>query len=693
MLLIFLFTSLMRTSTVRKSFWEADQTLSLSHTYKNGVYYHMILTIQDAAYAEHIKDICIEHIHPFFEDLSLETIDSDMIERLLEENMQKVNHVLSLFAEQVQADHTIAISGWLIISYQGNLIASLIGQSSIIVCREDKAIYSMANTTDDKTTIDHFTDYITGAIHKTDHVLLIGNDHTLFFHQKELDELATIIDEGEDDMLSTLESHITQRIEPELVRFMSLVNNASNTLHMGGLHKKAGDLMQTISSQPWARMIEPVLFIIKEKKYIVSVAILGIIVLWYIYSIIAGAIKNPTNDTTITTEEGVQVVTIEDIKKDIAYFQNLDPTSNEKSKVYQDITQKLDFLESKNRRPEDVKQLRKIVQNKYYEWFRIAYINQLDDLNNGGEFQKSYTFTDYEAKLLWSPLNVYYERWFIVGGTKWAILKGISNDIKGTAVDYALTSTMKKCSQDLSRAGLYCFDDTNSIYRVSAWSIQPVQGNENVSLPTDIQDIGVFGKSNMYLLVNPTSNGGADVIRRLRNELGSFTVFKDSIGYSATTDWSGNALMFNSMLIDGTFLVRSPSDKKLYQLWRENNPNKLNQRIVPIQWWDVSTTAYSDKVKIIASASSNYVYLFDQEKQTFTVYKASPLKTNTANTNSYSLIYIMRYNFDLTNKIIDVAIPEELWSKPILYIMNSQGIYQTNLIQTIEVFESKAAQE
>gem|GEM_PF-7059498 len=71
----------------------------------------MILTIQDAAYAEHIKDICIEHIHPFFEDLSLETIDSDMIERLLEENMQKVNHVLSLFAEQVQADHTIAISG------------------------------------------------------------------------------------------------------------------------------------------------------------------------------------------------------------------------------------------------------------------------------------------------------------------------------------------------------------------------------------------------------------------------------------------------------------------------------------------------------------------------------------------------------------------------------------------------------
>ena len=66
---------------------------------------------------------------------------------------------------------------------------------------------------------------------------------------------------------------------------------------------------------------------------------------------------------------------------------------------------------------------------------------------------------------------------------------------------------MKKCSQDLSRAGLYCFDDGNSIYRISAGAIQPVQGNDNVTLPTDIQDIGVFGKSNMYLLINPTSNG------------------------------------------------------------------------------------------------------------------------------------------------------------------------------------------
>ena len=676
----------MKTSTVRKSFVDTEQTLSLSHTYRNGVYYHLIAVINEPIYAEHIKDICIQEIHPFFEELSSDIIDNDTIERLLEESMQKVNHNLALFAEKVESKEPIKIHGWLVISYQGNLVASLIGDSSLIVCRGNKSIYSMANTDSVKKNIDQFTDYITGSIHKDDRILLLGTDHTLFFHQKDIDELAEIIEENNDDMLVVLESMITQRVEPEMLSYMSLISNASQTLHIPGT-QKASQLFSKLSTQPVVRFLEPVRNYITTHKYNISIGILWIIVIWYIYTIIAWAIQT-TDNTTITTEEGVQVVTIEDIKKSIAYFQNLDPTSNEKSKVYQDITQKLEFLESKNRRPEDVKQLKKIVQNKYYEGFRIAYINQLDD-PNGGEFQASYPFADGEIKTLWSPINFFYEKWFIIWGSKWAILKAISKDIRWTSIDYALSSTMKKCSQDLSRAGLYCFDDTNNIYRISAWSIQPVQWNDSITLPTDIQDIWIFGKSNLYLLINPISNGGVDVIKRLRNEVGSMTVFKESIGYSASTDWSGNVAAFNSMMIDGTFLVWSPTDKKLYQLRRDTNPTKLNQRMIPMQWWDNNIVTYSSNVKVITYPSSNYVYLFDKDNQTFTVYKWSPLKTNTANINSYVLTYVMRYNFDVTNKIIDVTVPENAWDKPIIYVMNSQWIFEANLWNTISVFEKK----
>lgn len=116
----------MKTNTVRKSFVEPEHTLALSHTYKNDVYYHLIITIQEGSYAEHIKDICIEHIHPFFEELSSNFIDSDTIERLLEESMQKLNHNLSLFAEQHSPENPITINGAVLVSYHGNIVSSLI---------------------------------------------------------------------------------------------------------------------------------------------------------------------------------------------------------------------------------------------------------------------------------------------------------------------------------------------------------------------------------------------------------------------------------------------------------------------------------------------------------------------------------------------------------------------------------------
>ena len=70
----------MKTNTLWKSFIDSEQTLALSHTYKNGVYYHLILTINDATLSEHLKDICIQEIHPLLESLSDEHININTIE-------------------------------------------------------------------------------------------------------------------------------------------------------------------------------------------------------------------------------------------------------------------------------------------------------------------------------------------------------------------------------------------------------------------------------------------------------------------------------------------------------------------------------------------------------------------------------------------------------------------------------------
>jgi hypothetical protein len=52
----------------------------------------------------------------------------------------------------------------------------------------------------------------------------------------------------------------------------------------------------------------------------------------------------PSYNTTLQTASGTVVITIEDIKKDIALFQRIEPTKNEKSEQYRLISEKIALL-------------------------------------------------------------------------------------------------------------------------------------------------------------------------------------------------------------------------------------------------------------------------------------------------------------------------------------------------------------
>jgi hypothetical protein len=146
--------------------------------------------------------VCIQEIHPLFEELSDQHISINTIEWLVEDTLQKVNHGFSLFAEQMNSHEHITINGALVISYQGNILVSLIGDSSLLICRNGKSIYNMSNTdTNKNTSINHFTDYISGSIHIWDSILILWYDHSVLFHNNELHKIAQIIDNNDPEML------------------------------------------------------------------------------------------------------------------------------------------------------------------------------------------------------------------------------------------------------------------------------------------------------------------------------------------------------------------------------------------------------------------------------------------------------------------------------------------------------------
>ncbi len=66
-------------------------------------------------------------------------------------------------------------------------------------------------------------------------------------------------------------------------------------------------------------------------RYVVSVSFLVIIVIYFVISTVLGIVQKANDIPTMTDENGnVQPVTIEEVKRSIAEFQDQDPQSNEK---------------------------------------------------------------------------------------------------------------------------------------------------------------------------------------------------------------------------------------------------------------------------------------------------------------------------------------------------------------------------
>jgi hypothetical protein len=71
--------------------------------------------------------------------------------------------------------------------------------------------------------------------------------------------------------------------------------------------------------------------------------------------------------------------TIQDVQNDIGYFQKLDPASPDKIKKYKEINEKISLLEKNNKLPNDVANLKKLLQDNYLQSFNISSITTLEN--------------------------------------------------------------------------------------------------------------------------------------------------------------------------------------------------------------------------------------------------------------------------------------------------------------------------
>jgi hypothetical protein len=127
--------------------------------------------------------------------------------------------------------------------------------------------------------------------------------------------------------------------------------------------------------------------VLKGNNYYLMVGVLTLAVLFLSFSILAQLRSAKKNQITFQTSTGATVLlTIDDIKRDIASFKELDPSSDEKSLKYSEILQKLSLIEQKGIWQEDTATLKKMLNQDYEKGFMVRTISdlaQFDDEKTG----------------------------------------------------------------------------------------------------------------------------------------------------------------------------------------------------------------------------------------------------------------------------------------------------------------------
>lgn len=663
--------------------WE-ERYFSFHEKLDNGIQFKSYLLCDTEKFLDYQKDLIQDFIGEFMDACQWSRVEIQEVKDAFEVWLQNLNTKLKLFADKVRDVEYFPIKWFFQVIWDNILMASMIGDTTIMIFRDKKLYYQLHNSIDKRAKIDLFSDFIEGDLQKGDEVLYAWVRIGDIIDNSDIKEMETIMETQETPIIEFMQQILTSRVDKEYIGFLLYYVVSWGAPVIKANDEKQKWLNTRFINLKWKKTL-------LSNKYYVTVGIFGIIILFMFYQVIMQIFKAEPSDTFTTAAGEVIDITIDDIKKDIYAFQSMDPTSNEKWIKYNDILTKLTILETKGRWLEDVRKLKTIIENDYYKWFNIVHvknINQFDDLATGIKTQ-IFTLNTTEKTKIGTLKWLYVDKEMMVAGTLWALVGTVNDGVRWSLVQYGIEEPLAGCSLSILKNGMYCYTSNGRIFLVSKWGVEPVTTTDEAGFPDTLGGVGVYGKANLYLFQSSSNNSLSGVfVSRYRNTVGSQSIFQGAQNYRVGA-WAGSWVQlsssgtFTNFAIDSTFLARR--DGKLYQLRREPSLSVLDIREIKLMWWDQSTSKYSNDVKIIAYLWSQYVYLFDKVQQTFTVYDSRPLKTNDQYTSQYNLTYLFRFKFDLaTNKVIDIAVPETTGNRPEAYILTERWVNKVNLYEFID---------
>ena len=687
----------------KKIYVPDEEIFSFQDTLLDNISFKVFVQCSKEKFLQYQKDVLEEFVADFTNTIrTSEELDVIDIREIFEQSLQLLNTKLKQFAEKVRDVEHFQLKWVIQLTVDDKLMSSMIGNVSMIVIRDQKTAYSVQNSIDSKAKIDLFSDFVEWNIERDDQILYIGLKFADVMDAHDLKEMENLLAEEESSewILSFMEELFVTRVEKYSIWFIISYFIQWPTISLGA-SKKWWLKLKWIKwksikyiSNLWEKIqnsekLQNAKKQISENKMYLVGAILIILIFIFIYALLSQILDDKNHTNKFSTWSGVyQELNLDDIQSDINAFKNLDPSSTLKINQYNEISQKLQFLEDQWKWLDDVANLRAQLQENYYEWFHVVQFNSNNDLNTiAWRDTQLITFNSSDLSRLWDLNSIKVPSTnMMIGWSKWAIIDAISNTSRWTTMEYNVSKPLEDCITNISSNWLYCYNNDGDIYMITKSKITPVTTSD-WDFRSWIWWLGTYNGRSLYVFQSNVSSLWNMLLTRYQlNGDWTYANFKWWSSYSIAA--SGvNFGTFSSFAIDGNFFWWA--EWKLY-LFRREDPagTSLTYRQINIKWWNPFTDSYSDKVKIITSSNTQYVFTFDKEQQLLTVYNTEKSKMNDDNKRAYQLVYMFSLKFDIDwTTVYDVDIPSSTWNRPELYVLSSQWVNKLPLYEYIETMK------
>lgn len=633
----------------------------------------------------HQEEIFHDVLWDIVDFLQWESIHFELIREFFESKLQTLNTKLQAFAEKMESEERFDMQWVLHMIVNDQYLSALIGNSSLMIFRDDKLIYTVWN---EKAgwNIDQFSETIEWDLEDEDKLLIRWSNINTYLDDDDLKTVDEFSQKKETTFVQQLLDVISVRVQPEKLWFYQELTYSSGKKVTQKRLKKW--LLQWVSSVSG----------LLERFKIYNTQIQYWVVWLFTLVLLGRALGGFWNDakTSIKDENGDTIVdfNIQDIQKDIAVFKQIKAESNDKVKRYDQIMNRLNLLEEKWLRVYDVKELKWILEQDYKEWFNIRMMNSVDLL-----WDPVYSFTQQEKNTLWSLNHIYYQDGFLVWWEDGVLIWALSETVRWSLVSSAIGQKLESCYFNLEKSWLMCASSDGTLYNTDKNGFSPIT-NDDEKFPRAIAALGAFRSDKIYTLTNDDRSNNENIyIQMYKSKWWSQTEFEWNVWYNLN-EWFLNdhptafgSWGVGSFAIDGSFIVWSIGDSSLYQLWREWLSAEFVWRKLNIAWWDTVSVPFSDQTKVYTTTESRYMQLFDPINQTFTVYRSTPFKTTPWGERSWNPAYFFQLRFELDEnlEILDVYIQE--WEKSNLYVMTAENIYKLPLHEYLDQYHAEMAAE